>query len=143
MYTSGAVAEGANSLGASEEENALAALRQSEELYARAFIQNPIPMSLTHAETGRFTAVNEEFLQLVGYYRAELIGRTSRELELWPSYGEREQVGERLARGSIVGPLHGTVRRKGGGERRCTSFFRLLESGAGTWVLSVLVPADD
>jgi PAS domain S-box-containing protein len=125
-------------LGATDDE-ALAALRRSEELYARVFMQNPVAMSITNADTGRFTAANEEFLKLVGYWRAEVIGRTSLELELWPEYGDRERVGERLEAGDVIGPLPGGVRNKQGAVVPCSALFRLLNTSEGALVLTVLV----
>jgi PAS domain S-box-containing protein len=125
-------------VGAIDDE-ALAALRRSEELYARVFMQNPVAMSITNAETGRFTGANEEFLKLVGYWRAEVIGRTSQELNLWPDYGDREQVGDRLQAGQVVGPVEGGVRNKMGVVVSCTALFRVLSTSEGQSVLTVLV----
>ncbi len=125
-------------MGATDDE-ALAALRRSEELYARVFMQNPVAMSITNATTGRFTGVNEEFLRLVGYWRAEVIGRTSFELRLWPDYGDRERVGSRLEAGGVVGPVVGGVRNKQGVVVPSTALFRMLTTSDGPCVLTVLV----
>jgi PAS domain S-box-containing protein len=132
-------------LGTTFDDEALAALRRSEELYARAFLQNPVAMTITNAVTGRFTAVNEEFLRLVGYWRAEVIGRTSAELKLWPEYGDRARVGEMLEAGDTPGPVDGGVRTKAGTIVRCKAWFRQLATSEGPTVLTVLVtdaPAD-
>jgi PAS domain S-box-containing protein len=103
-------------------------------------MQNPVAMTITNGETGRFTGVNEAFLQLVGHWRAEVIGRTSEELNLWPDYGDRRRVGTRIAEGGVLGPIEGAVRNKKGVNVPCTAFFRLLTTSEGTAVLTVLVP---
>lgn len=136
----GGILLGGAGLGATDDEEALAALRRSEELYARAFMQNPVAMTITNGETGRFTGANEEFLRLVGYWRAEVLGRTSQELALWPDYGDRERVGARLREGERVGPVKGGVRSKAGVVVPCTAFFRMLTTSEGSSVLTVLVP---
>ena len=53
------------------------ALRVSEERFARAFKANPQPMSLTTLSESRFVDVNDSFLEVSGYTREEVIGRTS------------------------------------------------------------------
>jgi PAS domain S-box-containing protein len=83
--------------------------------------------------------VNEEFLRLVGYWRAEVIGRTSAELNLWPEYGDRARVAGLLADGGTVGPAAGGVRVKSGSVVPCAVSFRLLSTSEVPSVLTVLV----
>lgn len=125
-----------------EDESSTAALRRSEELYARAFLQNPLPMTLTNAETNRFIAANEEFLKLAGFWRAEVIGATSAELELWPERASRGGVGEQLEMDGMAGPMRGGIRGKGGVVVPCVLWFRLLKVESGRTVLTVLVPTE-
>lgn len=50
------------------------ALRQSEELFFRAFHRNPIMMAILSAEQGTFVDANEVLLKTLGYTREEIIG---------------------------------------------------------------------
>ncbi len=123
------------------DEEAIERLKQSEELFARAFLMNPLPMTITNGETQRFTAVNEGFLQLVGYWRVDLIGRTSSELGLWVLPADREEVGEKLRSEGSTGLLISAIRRKDGREVAVQVAFQLLTPTVGAAsVLSVVVP---
>lgn len=124
------------------DENNVSALRRSEELYARAFLQSPLPMTLTNAETNRITAANEEFLRLVGFWRSEVIGATSEELDLWPERAARTRIADELSAGEIAGPVRGGVRAKDGTIVPCVVWFRLLKLESGHAVLTALVPAE-
>lgn len=59
------------------------ALRASEEKFSKAFRFNPAAVVLSTRDTGLFLDVNETFLRMFGYTRAELIGRTSIELGIF------------------------------------------------------------
>ena len=77
-------------------------LRQSEQRFAKAFIANPQPMSVTTAAEGRYVDVNDSFLAISGYRRDEVIGRTSLELRIWETPKQRaEFMRELLTSGSV------------------------------------------
>jgi PAS domain S-box-containing protein len=59
-----------------------AALRISEETFAKAFRASPEPISIYRHRDGRLQDVNERWTAVYGYARSEAIGRTSRELNL-------------------------------------------------------------
>jgi PAS domain S-box-containing protein len=52
-------------------------LRESERRFSIAFYSSPGAFSITGAEDGRFRYINDQFVTLFGYSRAETIGRTS------------------------------------------------------------------
>lgn len=64
-------------------------LRRQEDEFARLFLGNPGAISVEIKETGRFMIANERFLQLIGYWRAEAMGKTGDELRLWSDRGQR------------------------------------------------------
>ena len=74
---------------AAREMSALAALRASEARFAAAFAASPIPMAITTLAEGRYVEVNEAFEHQIGYSRREVHGRTSMELGVWPTPGDR------------------------------------------------------
>ena len=115
-------------------------LRESEELYARAFMTNPVSMSITDATSERFTHVNAAFCTLVGFPRSEVIGRTSEQLRLWPKRERREGIVERLAGDDAMPLLRATVRTKAGVDVPILVSFRVIQAGEGQSVLSVIVP---
>ena len=86
-----------------ERKRAVDELRYSEERFAKAFRSNPQPMSLTTIAGGRYLDANDSFLQMSGYTRAEVIGHTSLELNIWETPEARAQFVDQLARvGSVV-----------------------------------------
>lgn len=68
-----------------------AALRQSEAKFAGAFRASPNPICINRLADGRFVEVNDSFLEISGYDRLEIIGRTSREIPLWASPQEQRR----------------------------------------------------
>src|SRR6266849_3688505 len=66
-----------------EQKRAEAALRESEEKFAKAFRSSPDAIIITTLAEGRFLEVNEYFQKLFGYSRDEILGRTTVELDLW------------------------------------------------------------
>lgn len=93
--------------------------------------------------TQRFTHINSAFARLVGYTRADLLGRTSEELGLWPDRSRRDEVGLRLSDGEEPPLVRARVRVKSGGDVPVLVSYRLLELESGPAVLSVLVPLTD
>jgi len=67
------------------------ALLGSEAKFAKAFNANPSGMAITTLD-GQVVDVNEAFLRALGYTREEALGRTTVELGLWPSAGERTRA---------------------------------------------------
>lgn len=66
-------------------EATLLRLRTAEQRFATIFAASPAPLSLTTAVDGRLSAVNDAFLALFGYARAEVLGRTAAELGIAPA----------------------------------------------------------
>ncbi|MEH6566088.1 MAG: EAL domain-containing protein [Halopseudomonas sp.] len=75
-----------------------AALRASEDKFARAFKGSPDSISITEKLSGRHLEVNEGFTRLTGYSAQEVVGKTARELNLWADYTERDRLIEELNR---------------------------------------------
>lgn len=124
----------------SDTDSATLGLGEWDELFARAFLLNPIPMTITNGETQRLTAANERFFQLTGYWRSDVIGQTSESLQLWPDRNERAPIGEALQSAGVAGPFNSGIRTKDGAVVPCAISFRLLEISGRPMVLSVLVP---
>ncbi|MFZ5643066.1 MAG: PAS domain S-box protein [Bacillota bacterium] len=64
-------------------------IRQS--LTGIAFNASPNPMFISSIDEGRMIEINERFIELSGYKREEIIGKTSYELNLWFEAGQREK----------------------------------------------------
>jgi diguanylate cyclase (GGDEF)-like protein/PAS domain S-box-containing protein len=68
------------------------ALQLSEKTLAKTFYLNPDPMSITTLSEGVYVDVNQAFLDISGFTRDEVIGRTFFELNIWESPGERDRI---------------------------------------------------
>ncbi len=79
-----------------------AALRESEEKFAKAFRSSPFPITIATLSEGRFLEVNEAFLRDVGFTREEVLGRTAGELGLWRDPAARAELVRRLERDGMV-----------------------------------------
>jgi PAS domain S-box-containing protein len=79
-------------------------LRLSEEKFAKAFAGNPAAIVLTRLEDGVLLDVNDTWVALIGYSREEAIGRSVREMNIWPTpEAVARFVGELREKGSLRG----------------------------------------
>jgi len=66
-----------------------AALRTSEEMFAKAFRLSPNGIAITSLRTGRFLDINQSFLSATGFDRRNVIGRTLAEVGIIPDREDR------------------------------------------------------
>jgi len=89
-------------------------LVESERRYRTAFQTSIDAMSLTRLDDGRYLDANQALLDLVGYSREEVIGRTSLELGIWTDLGERTRMTEDVRRNSALRDFEVHLRRRNG-----------------------------
>ncbi len=65
------------------------ALRLSEEKFAKAFWSSPSPMTMASLAEDCLIEVNHSFCTMMGYAPAELLGKTTEELNFWVNQNER------------------------------------------------------
>lgn len=90
------------------------ALRQSEERFARAFHASPSIVVIVRKSTARYIDVNERFIQVMGYSREEIIGRTSMELGIWTAPNQRREIMDALDAGQTIRNVECVFRTKSG-----------------------------
>jgi PAS domain S-box-containing protein len=69
-----------------------AALLRSEEKFSKLFDACPIWSELVSLADGRFIEVNQAFLDISGYDREAVIGKSSIEIGLWPDPDARREI---------------------------------------------------
>ncbi len=89
-------------------------LRQSEELLVTAFRTSLDSASINRMSDGLFLAVNDGFCAITGYSSDEVIGRTSRELNLWVDNEDRERLIREMTASGFVTRMEIEFRRKDG-----------------------------
>ncbi len=76
--------------------SALQALRTMEQKFSKAFRSAPDSMSISTLRDGRYLAVNDRFLELFGFEREEVLGKTALELGIWANPWDRVDFIEQL-----------------------------------------------
>jgi PAS domain S-box-containing protein len=97
-----------------ERRQAAAALAESETRFAKIFQACPVALGMSTIVEGRILDVNERWLELFGYGREEVIGRTGAELGLAVHGDERATIVKRARTEGVLRNIEMQVRRKSG-----------------------------
>ncbi len=89
-------------------------IRVSEELFSKAFRATPYGLAITSIEKGRIVEVNDGFKKILGYTNEEAIGKTTRELNLWPNPEDRDILIKKIEAEGFVKDYPIKVRSKEG-----------------------------
>lgn len=93
------------------------ALRESEEKFSKAFRSSPNPITILTLKDGRYVEVNDTFLQITGFRREEVIGRTRSELNLWVNPSDCAKVQQMLQEQGFIRNLETKLYIKSGEPR--------------------------
>jgi len=88
--------------------------RESEQRFAVMLQNSPIGIALSRVSDQRNVDVNDAWARLIGHSRAELLGRTSIELNLWADPDERAAVWAAVSTGRSIRDLETRWRTKSG-----------------------------
>ena len=126
-----------------EQIQAAEALRESEQKFSKVFHISPVGISITGVGDGRFVDVNDTYLEIFGYTRDEVIGRTTHEMHIFDDPLQREQIVQALQRDGFVHDLEVKVRRKSGEVREMLVSLELIEIGGEQCTLSLAYDITD
>lgn len=121
-------------------------LRQSEERFSKAFRTNPAATAITSLTEGRYIDVNDEFLNLLGFKREEVIGKTSVELGLWVDTTDRPQLLQQIIHHLQQQPIRDLelqFRKKSGEIRDGITSVELIDMSGELCMLSQLRDVTD
>ncbi len=90
------------------------ALQQSERQFSLVFNTSPVPICILSRQEGNFIDMNDAFMELAGYTRAQLEGRTASELELWFNDEVRETFLDEIRGKSRVQNIESAIKRQDG-----------------------------
>ncbi len=128
-----------NSRDVTERKTIESELRDSEEKFSKFFQYSPIIFTISSIDTERFIEVNNKFIEVTGYNYDELIGKTTRELNLFPDkkdkiavFNEIKENGEarnievrlKTKNGDTIVGLFSAVKAELGGKKR---WFTMME----------------
>ena len=102
-----------------EHKQAEAALRESEERFAKAFRSSPFPIVISELESGLCLDANDVAIRLFGYRPEEVAGRTADQIGLWPTPDHRRRFIAQLKQQGSVRDMEVSLRMKSGESRTC------------------------
>lgn len=98
----------------SEKHQTQAALRESEERYRTAFVTSPDAVNINRLSDGLYVDVNDGFVRLTGWKREQVIGKTSKQIQIWQDPLDRELLIQTLSRDGFCSNLEANFRRSDG-----------------------------
>ena len=90
------------------------ALQASEERYRTSFQTSLDSININRLSDGYYIDCNQAFLDLVGYTREEVIGRTSIELNIWANARDRQNLVDMVSQTGSCRDLEAQFRKKNG-----------------------------
>jgi PAS domain S-box-containing protein len=89
-------------------------LDRAEAKFTSVFRACPDVITITAYASGRYMEVNDAFVRITGYDKAEVIGRTSAEIGIWETIEERHRVLNALVDSPRLENFEVRIRLKGG-----------------------------
>ena len=126
-----------------ESKRAAEQLKNSEEMFAKAFRQGPMAVTLTDAKTYRYIDVNDTFERFTGFSREELIGRNALDSDIWAEPTDLVKLANKLMADEKVRGLELKFRTKNGLTRIAETSAELIEIENQQCVLGVIIDITD
>lgn len=117
--------------------NAREDLRKSKQRFVKAFRSSPLATTISTLDEGRFVDVNDAFLQMLGYKREDVIGRTAFELGFWVDPEVRTRLLQQLRLSGTVKGLQASMKTSSGSIREASVSAELIELDGQTCMLAV------
>ncbi len=89
----------------------------AEARFERTFAANPAPALINRLSDLRFIKVNPGFLEMTGFRRGEVIGRTAYEFDVFSGVENREAVLEKFHNGEVIRALESYLSVSNGGKK--------------------------
>jgi PAS domain S-box-containing protein len=113
------------------------ALQNSREQFASAFQVSPDAININRLSDGMFLQINDGFSALVGYSQADVLGKTSLELNIWCDPRDREALVRELQESGEVRNLEARFKTRDGTIRIGLMSARLLRIDDEPCILSI------
>ncbi len=107
----------------------------AEDRFERAFAANPAPAIIARLADMRYVKVNQGFLELTGYLREALIGRSVHEIDVLEGALKRDLAIERLHAGMTIPQMEARLRVANGPSRTVIVAGQPLEIGDAACML--------
>ena len=117
-------------------------LSESNERFSAAFNNAPIMITISNLEDGTYLDVNQLFLNISGYRREEVIGKTSVDLN-WISASDRAQLKESMQQNGRIYDRELSLRTKAGQTKHCKYWGELISVSGHKRLLSIALDVTD
>ena len=114
-------------------------LRSSQALFSRVFEASPVPIVISRISDGHFFEANLAGLNLFGYRREEVIGKSNDDLHVWPDALQRSVTVERLLESGRVEGVELKLRHRGGMLLDIIYNAQIMEFGGEPCIISTLI----
>ncbi len=111
--------------------------RYRQNLFAKAFRSSPLSITISTVADGRYVDVNHAFLQMLGFERRDVIGRSSTELGIWVDSLDRSKLLQQLNDSSVSRGLVTRLRTKSGDVREANVTAEAIDVDGTPCVLAV------
>ena len=91
----------------------LTAQHNAEHRFEQAFSSNPAPALISRLSDLRYIKVDQSFLEMTGFKREEIIGRTAYEFDVFGGASEREGIVQRFQDGNAIKPTESYLSAEG------------------------------
>lgn len=108
-----------------------------EDIFAAAVRLSPHPIGITELETGRCLEINDACLDIYGFRREEVIGKTTLMLGIWPDPHDRARFIDRLKSEGAIRDFEIAMRVKSGTLRQFLISTDLITVGTTRCLLTV------
>jgi len=117
----------------------LTAEQEALQRFERLFRHNPALMAVTDPSDGRFTDVNDAWLETLCYEREEVLGRTAEDLDLFADPDQQRAVGAQLQAHGRVSDVDLSVHRRDGTILDGLFSGEIVESQGRRYFLTVMI----
>lgn len=113
-------------------------LRSSQERFAKIFFSSPVGIAITTISEGKFVEVNTAFLEIYGYDRDDVIGKTSLELGMWLNPDDRNRMARQIREKGSVREFEVRIRIKSGEEHTELFSAEIIEISGEEFILALV-----
>ena len=121
----------------SERKQAVNALRASEEKFRKVFMTSPDAVNINRVEDGLYVSINRGFTEIMGYSEADVIGKTSQEINLWKNPEDRKNIYNGLREHGEIQNFGATFRKKNGESVYGLISANIIDLDGATHIISV------
>lgn len=117
--------------------------RYRQTLFAKAFRSSPLSITISTLGEGRYLDVNHAFLQMLGFERREVIGRTAAELGIWADHEDRERMVQNLGGANVSRGSRARLKTKTGEIRETNVSAEIIDVDGVPCILAITQDVTD